>query len=96
MKVIFSPRAQRSLDSIEAYLIERNPSAALRVIDRIVGMAEVLADHPLMGRDYDGVNRVFAVPRTRYRIFYRVRKEAGLVEVLTIAHSSQLPPSFGG
>ena len=75
-------------------LIERNPSAALRVIDRIVGMAEVLADHPLMGRDYDGANRVFAIPRTRYWIFCRMREDVGVVEVLTIEHTSQLPPSF--
>ena len=96
MKVGFTDRALAQIDSIEAYLNERNPAAAERVIDRIVGMAELLSDHPLMGRDYDGVNRVFAVPRTRYRIFYRLREDAGVVDVLTIVHSSQLPPSFGG
>ena len=96
MRFGFTDRALAQIDAIEAYLTERNPPAARRTIDRIIGMAEVLADHPFMGRDYDGVNRVFSVPRTRYRIFYRVREEKDVVEVLTVAHSRNLPPSLDG
>lgn len=66
------------------------------MVDRIVGTAELFAKFPFLGRNYDDRNRVFAVPRTRYRIFDRIHEDLKLAEVLTIAHSSQIPPSFWG
>lgn len=92
--MIFSPETRLRLHEIYGYLAERNRRSAVETLRRIKDVTDKIAERPFMGRDYDGVSRVFAVPRTRYRIFYRVREDKGVVEVLTVAHSSQMPPSF--
>ena len=96
MKVDLSDRAKARLREIQSYLNERNTRAAARTIARILTTVGHLEDNPSLGRNYDGRTRVLTVPRVPYRIHYRVDEDAGVVNVITIAHSSQLPPSFGG
>lgn len=94
MKLVFSPRALRRLREIQAYIAYDNISAATRVMQRIRQTADMLADHPKLGREWDGATRALVVSGLPYRIHYRINEEAGRVEVITVAHTSCKPPSF--
>ena len=94
MRVIFSPRARRRLREINRHIASDNPGAAIRAVDRIVYVAGFLADHPRLGRDYDSRTRVLVVSGLPYRIHYSIDQAAGVVEIITVAHTSQRPPRF--
>jgi plasmid stabilization system protein ParE len=94
MKLIISPRAARRLREIQGYIaLEASLHVALRVILRIRQSVEMLADFPQLGGPWqDGPTRALVVSGLPYRIHYRIM--GNVVEVLTVAHTSQRPPSF--
>ncbi len=93
MKVVFSDLSRARLHDIQGYIAFHNIRAAQRVADRIIYAAEMLADHPHLGAPWQGgPTRALTVPGLPYRIHYRVDQGAGRVEVITVAHTSQLPP----
>lgn len=95
MKIVFAPLAVQRLSEIQSYIAYDNASAAVRVIARIRQVIEMLADNPKLGRVWeDGPSRVMVVSGLPYRIHYRVFEETEVVEILTVAHTSQIPPSF--
>lgn len=95
MRVVFSPLAIRRLQEIHTYISDDNVTAATRVVYRIRQCIEMLADHPRLGRVWDdGRTRALSVSGLPYRIYYRLDETAGRVEILTIAHTSQLPPTL--
>lgn len=63
-EVRFSRRALADLAAIHAWLAERNPAAAGRVIAAIEHSVGFLADQPALGRpDGAGLGRILIVPR---------------------------------
>ncbi len=89
--VVFSARARTRLHEIQGYIAFHNIRAAERVVNRILYAAEMLGDHPELGREWQGgSSRALSVPGVPYRIHYRVA--GARVEVITVAHMSQLPP----
>jgi toxin ParE1/3/4 len=71
MKVRFTRPAQADLEAIYAYISEYNPSAAARVVNRLIDRACALEHNPYQGRKIDEAEgRVIVVPRYRYFIFY--------------------------
>ena len=92
MRLIFTARAQRRLREIQAYTAYHNVAAADLVMHRIRQTAEMLSDHPRLGRKWRGGTRALLVSGLPYRIHYRLDEAAGVVEVLTVAHTSQRPP----
>ena len=95
MKLVFSPRALLRLREIQAHVAYDNVTAAATVVSRIRQSAEMLADHPMLGRDWDGRTRALTVSGLPYRIHYRIDESTETVEVVTVAHTSQKPPTFG-
>ena len=93
MKVVFSPRALLRLREIQAWIAYDNVTAAAKVVNRIRQSAEMLADHPMLGREWDGT-RALVVSGLPYRIHYRIDQGAEIVEVITVVHTSQKPPRF--
>lgn len=96
MKVVFSPRALLRLREIQAYIAYDNVIAAAKVVTRIRQSAEMLADHPGLGREWDTRTRALVVAGLTYRIHYRIDERAGVVEIITVAHTRQRPPRFEG
>lgn len=47
---VLSARAQRDKRQIRAYLVEKTPLSALRILDEIDRSCQLLADNPHMGR----------------------------------------------
>ena len=55
MNVVYAPRALRDLEGIAAYLIERNPAGAAKVLGAIKSSIDTLSFFPLIGRLVDGL-----------------------------------------
>jgi plasmid stabilization system protein ParE len=94
LKVRYSRRASRDLVAIHAYIAERNPTAARRVVERIDAMIELLGSSPSMGRPTtERGTRAMSVVDYPYVIFYRVNEKRGEVQVGHIRHTSRRPPN---
>ena len=91
MRVVWSDRALTNLSAIGAYLTERNPRAATRIVDAIGGTVEGLMLHPQRGRPgrIPGT-RELIVPRTKYLVAYRLRGD--LIDILAVKHGAQRWP----
>jgi len=90
MNVVFAPRALRDLESIGAYLVERNPSGAVNVLGAIKSSIDTLGFFPQIGRLVDDAgHRRVPVPHYPYVIFYRVAEDELLI--LHIRHTSRRP-----
>ena len=90
----FSPRAARDLDEISGHIAADNPEAAERVRRIILNTADLLAQHPELGRRIRKAAarhlqiRWFVVPKFRnYQIFYQPFQET--VMVVRVLHAAQ-------
>ena len=84
-EVRFSRKALADLAAIHAWLAERNPAAASRVVAAIEASAALLADNPELGRrEARGLGRILIEPRYRYVLSYRIEGET--VEILYVLH----------
>jgi toxin ParE1/3/4 len=90
MNVVYAPRALRDLESISAYLIERNPAGAINVLRAIKSSIDTLSFFPQVGRLIDNAgHRRVPVLRYPYLVFYRIEGDELLV--LHIRHTSRRP-----
>ncbi len=95
-KIIWSPRALEDLREIIQYIRRDKPDVARRFGEKLIAKAESLETFPERG----GLIKKFANPNLRqiylgpYRIAYRIRKEASLVEIARIWHAAQSEESF--
>ena len=95
MKVIFSPRAREDLRGIQSYIACDNVAAAARVAGRIRSIIDLLPYHPKIGEVYeDGPERRLVVPNYPYCVYYDLDEAAGQINILTIQHTSRIPPRF--
>lgn len=82
----WTPESIERLAAIEGHVARDNPTAAERLVARLVERAESISQHPLMGRrvseaQFDETLR--EVVEGNYRIVYRVAAD-GVVEILTV------------
>jgi toxin ParE1/3/4 len=90
MNVVYAPRTLRDLESIAAYLVERNPAGAINVLGAIKSSIDTLSFFPQIGRLVDNAgHRRVPVLRYPYLIFYRVAGDELLI--LHIRHTSRRP-----
>jgi toxin ParE1/3/4 len=90
MNVVYAPRALRDLESVAAYLVERNPAGAINVLGAIKSSIDTLSFFPQIGRLVDNAgHRRVPVLRYPYLIFYRVAGDELLI--LHIRHTSRRP-----
>ena len=88
MRVRFSRPALADLQDIYEYISKVNPTAAGRVVTRLMDRASALGQMPYEGREADEPNiRVVLVPSYRYFIFYRL--EGDEVHITHIRHTSR-------
>jgi toxin ParE1/3/4 len=91
LKLRYTNNAQTDLSEIFKYLDTRDKQAAIRVINAIKHSAEILATHPLTGRQTDLAEvRVKPVPNFPYLIFYHAIGSDLIV--LRIWHSARKWP----
>jgi toxin ParE1/3/4 len=88
LKVIWTPRARRDLLGIQAYLSQRSPKGAKRVINRILERVAAQVHSPLAAPiEREGPERRLVVTRTPYLVMYDVSGEA--LRVVAIYHAMQ-------
>lgn len=87
----WTKRAVRRLDEIGAYIAQDNPTAAARVVARLVSAVDALAEHPAMGRaGRVRGTRELPLADLPYIIPYRVTSQD--IGILTIIHTAQQWP----
>jgi len=91
-QVVYTRNALANLERAFAYLAEHDPAAAADAAVAIRKAAEILSDHPLIGRRVEGEIRelVISYGKTGYIALYRFLPEQGLIRVLAIRHQREL------
>jgi len=93
-KVIFSPQAIADLEHAVRFIAQDNPAAALRFGNALIERAAILENFPLPGTPYykrPGVRKLVCRP---YIIFYRLREQENVVDILRYWHSTQREPDL--
>ena len=91
MKVIYSPRAIRDLNSIATYIARTNQAAAPAIERRIQSVVGRIVRLPEGAPRVSARSNIRVVPILRYpyKIFYRVAESR--IEILHIRHSARRP-----
>lgn len=93
MTLNWSDRAIRHLGEIVSYISSENPSAAIRVAERILSLTEtILPEHPQTGRPgrVQGT-RELVVSQTPYIVAYRVTGDE--ITIVAVIHGARKWPS---
>lgn len=90
--VVYSRTAIQHLERAFAFLLRRDPAAAVSAASAIRGAIEMLAAHPLVGRCVHGDLRelVISYGRTGYVALYRFLPLRDEVRVLAIRHQREI------
>lgn len=91
-KVVFAPQAHARLEEIVRYIAQDDPQAAIRFGDYLVDRADSLADFPKLGTPYrrrPQVRRLLCKP---YLIYYRLRADEHVIEILDFWHAARREP----
>ncbi len=88
MQIVWSPEAERDLESIRDYIAHDSVRYAELVVQRIVGSVERLSTFPESGRVVPelGVTTIREVIVDVFRVVYRLRGD--LVEIATVFRGS--------
>jgi len=91
-QVVYAQNALANLERAFAYLAEHDPAAAVDAAVAIRNAAEILSDHPLIGRRVAGEIRelIISYGKTGYIALYRYLPEQGLVRILALRHQREL------
>lgn len=91
MKLRWTNPALQDLGNIHAFITERNPVAALKIVRMLRSQAEGLTAHPQMGRPgrIEGT-RELIIPGSPFILAYRVTVDT--VDILAIRHGARLWP----
>jgi len=87
--IVFSPQALDDLRLVVRHVARDNPSAALRLGNKLIDRVSILSQFPWLGRPHPprpGIRRIVAQP---YIIFYRVNEPQGSIEILRYWHPAR-------
>jgi len=92
VRLRWSDEARAQLREAQEFVVAENPSAARRLLAAIREAASRLRDFPHLGHAIEPAPvRSFAVPRTRYLLFYVV--QADTVLIISVWHGArEWPP----
>lgn len=94
--VVSLPAARRDLLEIGRYIARDNPPRAESYCLELTGKTKRLVDFPELGRRLPRFkNRdIRQIIHGNYRIIYRVKRRAGLIEILRFWHAARREPTF--
>jgi len=89
LKIKWTSAASQDLDSIEEYIFQDNPKAAIEQVLHIINMVEKhLCANPGMGRmGRVAHTRELVVSGTPYIVIYRINQKA--LEIIRVIHGAQ-------
>ncbi|MBA3962048.1 MAG: type II toxin-antitoxin system RelE/ParE family toxin [Chthoniobacterales bacterium] len=91
-RIVFAPQAHARLEEIVRFIAQDNPRAAIRFGDYLIDRAESLAQFPELGTPYRKRQNVRRLLCKSYLIYYRLRSEQQLVEIMDFWHSARRDP----
>jgi toxin ParE1/3/4 len=89
MRVHWTDTAEKHLDAIHAYIALDSPEYAKRMVDRITGRSQQIADFPFSGRKVPEYNleKIREVIEGSYRIIYHIKPDQ--IDVLAVIHGAR-------
>ena len=92
-RLVLAPRARADLFDIDAYIAERNPLAAERLIERLIQAMKTLARMPMMGRTCEdlGLPAVRRFVVEKHHIFYVLDGKG--INVVRVIHGRRDVPT---
>ncbi len=93
MKLLWSPRSERELAAIVAYIAEDNRGAALELDFHITSSAKNLLDYPKQGKPgrVEGTREL--IVHKHYILVYEIVGDE--LQILSVLHTSrQWPPAY--
>jgi len=93
-KIIFAPQSLEQLEQILRFIARDNPDAAIRFGNYLVDRAESLANFPELGTPYRKRPNVRRLLCKSYFIYYRVRGEEQVIEIMDFWHSARREPQL--
>ena len=92
-RLVLAPKARADLFAIDAYIAERNPLAAERLIERLIQAMKTLARTPLIGRTCDdlGLPSVRRLVVEKHHIFYIL--DGGVLKIFRVIHGRRDVPT---
>ena|ERR1044072_2962574 len=93
-KIIFSEPSIEDLKNIVLFIAQDNPQAAARFGSQLIESVRHLAAFPRLGRVVPEKNdeNIREIIFKSYRIFYRVKDNAALVEIARFWHAARGQP----
>jgi toxin ParE1/3/4 len=90
-----SSDANSDIEAIVLYIFDHNPLAADRFLDSLEKTCELLAEHPLIGRQRPEFGEdLRSFPLGNYLIFYVPRTDG--IDIARVLYGGRdLPPAFG-
>lgn len=92
-RLVLAPRARADLFDIDAYIAERNPLAAQRLIERLIQAMKTLARTPLIGRTCEdlGLPSVRRLVVEKHHIFYVL--DGNALKIVRVIHGRRDVPT---
>ena len=93
-RIIFAPRARDRLVEVVRFIGQDDPQAAIRFGDYLIDRTESLANFPELGMPYRKRPNVRRLLCKSYYIYYRVRRNEQLIEIMDYWHATRREPPF--
>jgi addiction module RelE/StbE family toxin len=91
-QIVWSPKSLRDLEAIQGYIAQFNPTAAGRVVQKIIRRTDRLQSWPLSGGHVpeDATQAYRQVIMGNYRVIYRYDESSNRLTVITVIHAARL------
>jgi toxin ParE1/3/4 len=95
-EIVWTEPAGVQLEEIRDFIAADNPSAARKVIQKIIARVDQLQWTPRVGAVYrkGGTAPIRKIVSGKYRIFYRIIEDAKRVEILLVWHGARQEPNL--
>jgi plasmid stabilization system protein ParE len=94
--LLFTQRALGDLSEIVRYIARDDDEAASRFGKALLDHVDLLSRFPRMGNTIRKRTRVRKLVHTPILVYYQIREEERMIEVLHFRHGSRKPPKFQG
>ena len=90
-QVKYAARAWRDIDRIFEFYAAQDSELAARVTSLVTDAVEILAEHPLIGRNAEQGLRELVISngRTGFVALYRYREDHEIIRILAIRHQRE-------
>lgn len=93
-RLLFSQRALSDLSEIVGHIAQDDDEAASRFGKALLDHVDLLGRFPRMGNTTRKKSRVRKLVHSPILVYYQVREDKRLVEILHFRHGSRKPPKF--